>query len=107
MFNLDAGKAVAKIVGGDDGDEILYLTKEKSPHDSSDDSESSVDNLGPRVEFDGRLSPLLDVDQRSVAYVAGPSGSGKTTYAINLVKNYLKIFPRKDFYLFSRTDYTR
>ncbi len=107
MFNLNDGKAVAKIAGGDDNGEILYLTKEKEvvSDNSSDDSESSVDNLGPRVEFDGRLSPLLDVDQRNVAYVAGPSGSGKTTYALNLVKNYLKIFPRKDFFLFSRADY--
>ncbi len=100
MFSINDGKPMAKIVGGEYNGEILYLRAE-SDESESDESE----DLGTAVEFDGKLVPLLDVNQRSVVYIAGPSGSGKTTYALNLVKNYKKIFPNKDFYLFSRTDY--
>ncbi len=106
MFNLNSGKPLAKIVGGDEHGEILYLSDESNREcNSSDSSEESIEELGKEVQFDGTLSPLLDVNQRTVAYVAGPSGSGKTMYSIGLVKNYKKIYPNKDFYLFSRTDY--
>lgn len=51
------------------------------------------------------LKPRLDPDERTVSYIAGPSGSGKTTYALNLIKPYVELFPNKPFFLFSRTDY--
>jgi Cdc6-like AAA superfamily ATPase len=101
MLNLRDGRPLAQIIGGEDDREILYIDSENNPYESSDSEE-----LGTEYEIDdGILQPLLNVDERSVAYIAGPSGSGKTTYAINLIKKYCKIFPNKDFFLFSRTDY--
>jgi len=55
----------------------------------------------------GAFEPRLNPYQRSVAYIAGPSGSGKTTYALNLIKSYIKIHPEVPFFLFSRTDYKK
>lgn len=54
---------------------------------------------------EGKIKPLMDfVNERSIYFICGPSGSGKSTYAINLIKDYMKIFPDCEFYLFSRTD---
>jgi Cdc6-like AAA superfamily ATPase len=101
MLNFSQGKLLAKIVGGRDDRELLYLST------GNDDmsEESSIEDLTKAVEFDGKLIPLLDIDQRTVVYIAGPSGSGKTTYAVELIKNYKRIYPKKEFFLFSRTDY--
>ncbi len=104
-FNLQKGKPIAKIVGGNVNGEILYLNRDKGCTSDTSSEDLSDSDDATEVEFDGKLSPILDVEQRSVVYVAGPSGSGKTTYAIKLIKNYLRVFPEKDFYLFSRTAY--
>jgi len=102
MLNLNKGRPLAEINGGEYDGEILYLQKDDEQQYSD---ESSGDNFGSDFDTDGRLDSLLDITQRSVSYIAGPSGSGKTTYAMNLVKKYHKVFPEKEFYLFSRTDY--
>lgn len=52
-----------------------------------------------------KLEPRLNPYERTVSYIAGPSGSGKTTYALDIIKPYVALFPEKPFYLFSRTDY--
>lgn len=53
----------------------------------------------------GKIKPLPDIDNRQVCYIAGPSGSGKTTYALDYIRSFLVLFPEKQFFLFSRTDY--
>ena len=98
MLNFTSGKILAQITGGECDGEILFV-------DDIDDFDSSIDEFEALVLEEGKIIPLLNIDERSVNYIAGPSGSGKTTYAINLVKNYKKIYPNKDFFLFSRTDY--
>ena len=49
--------------------------------------------------------PLMNVEDRAVEYIAGPSGSGKTSMAVQLINSYLKAYPKKDFYIFSRTNW--
>lgn len=53
---------------------------------------------------EGRFVPLPrnEEDQRDSLYVAGPSGSGKSTFCANYLKEFVKIFPKKKIFLFSR-----
>lgn len=99
MLNLESGQPIAQIISGKHKGEIIFLDKRDGP-----------DRVGTngcqRINLrKGKLMPLLNTEERQVAYVAGPSGSGKTTYTGTLAKNYKKIFPGAEVYLFSRTDY--
>jgi Cdc6-like AAA superfamily ATPase len=101
MLNFSEGKPIAHIIGGPMDNEIIYISeKDKYNLDSSSEDEYT-ENISLTK---GHLLPLLNPNERTVAYIAGPSGSGKTTYAVNLIKNFRKIHPKKTFYLFSRTD---
>jgi hypothetical protein len=111
MLSYKKGRPIAFIVGGYDDGEILHVYEEDN--DKKSDEETSEETSEESSEEDitgislpvGKFSALLNPNERSVSYIAGPSGSGKTTYALNLVKSYAKIHPKKIFYLFSRTDY--
>lgn len=102
MLNLANGIALAKIIGKKYDGEILYLDKDDQ---TKKDKDPRNTYFGREFIIFGKLDPILNVKERSVSYIAGPSGSGKTTYAVNLIKNYKKIFPNKDFFLFSRTNH--
>jgi hypothetical protein len=102
MLNLANGIALAKIIGKKYDGEILYLDKDDK---TKKDKDPYNTYFGKEFIIYGQLDPILNVKERSVSYIAGPSGSGKTTYAVNLIKNYKKIFPDKDFFLFSRTNH--
>jgi hypothetical protein len=107
MLNYKKGKAIAYIKGGYMDSQILYIKNNSKKYNSEESEEESEENeCGDCINLKlGKISPLLDPNERSVSYIAGPSGSGKTSYAVNLIKNYAKIHPKKTFYLFSRTDY--
>ena len=113
MLNLCKGNEIGQIVGGELNNEIIYSNStslfgnNNNTYDSDDYGESSdcEEEFTKITLDDGYINPLLPTGERSVCYIAGPSGSGKTTYALQLIKNYLKIFPNKDFFLFSRTNY--
>lgn len=107
MLNLEEGKPIALVYKGKNKGEIIYI----DTHDD-DDTESSdngiecetmkgYDKIVLKKDY---LSPLLDTEHRQVCYIAGPSGSGKTTYACRLASSYKKIFPKRNIFLFSRTD---
>lgn len=122
MFSYSGNNPIAKIVGGDLDGEIIYLnTEENKPCcrrcskrcrrkpccggcnmccDNEDD-EIGKDFHLPDYSI---LQPLMNVNQRSVNYIAGPAGSGKSTYASSIIERYKKIFPEKEFFIFSRTD---
>lgn len=118
MFNFNSGIPIARVFGGKDNGKLLYISSEEqkikkgkdsdsyfdSSSESSSESESSDENFKEYEIENGRLEPRLDINERSVSYIAGPSGSGKTSYAVNIIKPYLKFFPEKPFYLFSRTE---
>jgi adenosyl cobinamide kinase/adenosyl cobinamide phosphate guanylyltransferase len=130
MLNFKKGRPLAKISGGEFNGEILYINKENNDEQTCggcnckkcskrcvnkpcckkckiyfEESESSDDNIGDIMQIDdGKLIPIPSIDERSIDYIAGPSGSGKSTYAANLAKSFKKIFPEKDFFIFSRTN---
>lgn len=90
MLNYKDGRLIAKIKAKHD-DRLVYVSeKEKGKKEIKLTS--------------GKFVPLPDIDKREVVYVAGPSGSGKSTYAANYIKNFLTVFPDKDFFIFSRTN---
>jgi hypothetical protein len=99
MLSFDYGTPIAKVKDGRYKHEIIGI-------------ESQDQNKGRKkgligVEFinKGKLMPLMNVEDRAVEYIAGPSGSGKTSMAVQLINSYLKAYPKKDFYIFSRTNW--
>lgn len=122
MFSFSSGKPIAKIVGGDLNGEIVFLKNEdqnkpccrkcslrckKRPCCGGCNMcyQDKDEDIGEHFELrDGILEPLLNINERSVNYIAGPSGSGKSTFASTITKNYRKIFPDKELFIFSRTD---
>jgi len=131
MLNFSEGRPLAKISGGKYNNEILYIdTKDdkekicggcnckscskkcikkrccKNCNMYNKDSSSSEGDHGGEcfeVSDESYLLPIPSVDERSVDYIAGPSGSGKSTYAAKLAMSFKKIYPQKDFFIFSRT----
>jgi hypothetical protein len=48
------------------------------------------------------LFPIFDPEEdRKVFYIAGMSGCGKSTFTSDIIKNYIKIYPKNKVYLFS------
>lgn len=91
MLNYDDGRVIAKIKGGRDNGRIVFMSDSKKGK--------------TKIELNkGKFIPLPDIEKREVVYIAGPSGSGKSTYAADYIKCFLKIFPEKDFFIFSRTN---
>jgi len=56
------------------------------------------------VPTGNKLTPIPDLTERFVDYVAGPSGSGKSTIAADLAAQFKKINPKTPIFIFSRTD---
>lgn len=120
MLRFDKGRPLAKVVGGKLDGELICLddgTEKKCCKKCSDGCRkkkccggcemccSNDDEIGDSIKIkEGRLVPIPKINERSVDYIAGPSGSGKSTYASNLARLFKKIYPEKDFYVFSRTD---
>lgn len=122
MFSLKTGRPIARIVGGKLNKEIVFIKESlgaaKKCCDKcstkckrrkccggckmcceKDNSETENIDLS-----NGVIEPLLNVNERTVDYNAGPSGSGKSTISANKIKNYKKIYPNKDIFIFSRTN---
>lgn len=98
MLNFQDGQPIATITSGKYKGEVIFLD-----HNAIEDGQ--VEGCHKIDMRSHKLSPLLNTDARQVCYISGPSGSGKSYYASNLAKTYQKIFPDRDVYLFSRTDY--
>lgn len=127
MFSITRGIPIALIKRGNYDGELLCLVDLdnddccddcslrclRSKHKCCDKctltlskNEDCSGDLSADVELSsGKLQPLLKMNERSVEYIAGPSGSGKSTMARELIDNYLKINPRADVFIFSRTDF--
>jgi hypothetical protein len=102
MLSLQEGEPIAIIESGKYKGELIGLVK-----DEENSEDSSEELCGTREIYlkKDTLSPVLSANERQVGYIAGPSGSGKSFYASKLIKMFKKMFPKKDIYLFSRTDY--
>jgi hypothetical protein len=97
---------IAKVVGGRHKKVrglVCIIDPEKYTSEDEMFSMPDDDKMLELEEGMGKFEPRLNPYQRSVSYVAGPSGSGKTTYALNLIKPYLRL-TGKPFFVFSRTD---
>lgn len=102
MLNLDDGRVMGFVQGGKSDGEIIYLDQDNM---NFDDSEEEIHDGFESVKLKtGIMVPLMDTEERGVAYIAGPSGSGKSTYAAQLAMSYKAIFPKRDIYIFCRTD---
>lgn len=122
MLSFSKGRPIAKVSGGEYNGEILYLNTEEDNNSCCecdcrkcsekckkkpccDECGVYNDDLGDYFEIDeGKLIPITKIHERSVDYIAGPSGSGKSTYAVGLAKAFKRIYPEKDFIVFSRTN---
>lgn len=116
MLSLGGGKPIAQIRGNRLNGEILCIKEDiKCCGRHSDKCELKpccakcniydTVNIGKEFEIkNGSLFPIVDLEQRSVNYIAGPSGSGKSTVASKLLKGYCSLNPDKPLYIFSRTD---
>lgn len=94
MISYTQGKPIARVENKKNkAKSIIYI-----------DTESS--NKGPTELYLNKLKeymiPVPDIDGRQVVYIAGPSGSGKSTYAANYMKQYRKLFPKNNIFVFSR-----
>jgi hypothetical protein len=98
MLKIDIGKPIGMIKGGYNDGRLICIY-EKKTEEETDTGVHEIDLL------EGKIKPLMNYEERGVYYIAGPSGSGKSTYAINLIKDYIKMYPKSDFFLFSRTSY--
>lgn len=111
-FKDKGGLPVAKI-----NRTIVFLNKDEDNNRNNEHSEEgyedSYSNQSSEEDTEGfsefntnqKIEPLLDMENRSVAYIAGPSGSGKSSFAVMLIKRFLNVRRDCPFYLFSRTSY--
>jgi hypothetical protein len=53
----------------------------------------------------GQFVPIPDINkERVIYYVFAPSGSGKTYFSASVLKQWLKLNPKKDVFIFSKLD---
>jgi hypothetical protein len=96
MFSLTGkGINIARIHGGKYDKKTIKLITDK------------VDNDRDSVLFEGAEivpMPSKDKEKRSVFYIAGMSGSGKSYLSGNIIKEYRRLFPKNNIFIFSRLD---
>lgn len=52
----------------------------------------------------GELLPIPNPDKRECIFITGPAGSGKSTWASMYIKNFVKMFPEREFFMISKLD---
>lgn len=119
MFSFSRGTPVAVIKQGKYDKEILLLATlddccdNHKPECSSKKlcckscklNQRTANDLAPEITLsDGKLIPLVKLNERTVEYIAAPSGSGKSTMANNLIKLYYNL-TKKPLFVFSRTNF--
>jgi len=75
--------------------EVLYVS-----HTKDKDTFKNIELQGDMMFF-----PIPDVTlERSIVYAAGRSGSGKSYFCANWLKEYKKLYPDNEIYVFSLID---
>jgi GTPase SAR1 family protein len=95
MFSFEEGLPIAIVRGGKSDSTIIYLDKDGK------ESKSMVDMKELSLKDDGKFEQLCNTQNHEICFVAGPSGSGKSTYIANYIRNYQKIYPKKDVFILS------
>jgi energy-coupling factor transporter ATP-binding protein EcfA2 len=88
-FNFEGrGVPIARL-----GKKIIYL-------DENDSQGIKVLEASSKDEFE--IIPSVDENHRSCIFVTGPSGCGKSTFCSNYRDLYMKIYPDRKVYIFSK-----
>lgn len=103
MFSTTTGTPIARISGGRKNGKFLRISNEESDF-SGDDLFAMIQSAMREAEFkvsDGELiiTPSIETERM---YIAGKSGCGKSTIAARYMVEYLKMFPDRRIFLFSR-----
>ena len=98
MLSLKEGRKIAKIKGGKQDGDYVYLTDENTT-----DKRASKEI----IIKDGRLTPLPNKDIVEKIYISAPSGAGKSTWTGNWMREYKKMFKDDDIYLFSSIEHDK
>ncbi|NBO22845.1 hypothetical protein EBU94_05865, partial [bacterium] len=96
FFSVDNGeKPYAVVRGGSSHGTIVYLN---SINENSGDAEGETNEID--ID-DGKMELLPSKTGRDCIVVAGKSGSGKSYWSRMFIKNYMKMFPKREVMLFS------
>lgn len=98
-LNFDkVGRFLARLEGGRYDRKIVSVSSEVGDDTKEDDYTKPFKHL----TIDGKFQQVPDPDtERQILYITGASGSGKSTYTKNYIKQYKKMFPKRQVYLFS------
>lgn len=100
MFNVSKkGRPIAKIIGGDDDGEVVYLDSKPTDNSKGKIKKSSFDKLEIK---DGIFQQVPDTTtERECGMITGMSGSGKSYYTNNYIKQYKLANKKNPVYFFS------
>lgn len=93
----NVGRALAKIEGGDKNkNKVVSIA-------INEDEEEECKKTFRRMDLkDQKFQQVPDKKMnRQILYITGASGSGKSTYIANYCKQYKKVFPENEIYVFS------
>jgi len=89
-------------------EDIICAVKDKNDkiikyvylHDNEKDGDDNFEELSLSNGFTFQQIPNKN-KERDCIYVAGMAGSGKSYYMMQFVKEYIKVYPKRNIYLFS------
>lgn len=93
LYDHGNGIPIARINGGKFDKEVIYIEEQQGKKQIKS------------IELpQGKVEPIPNPYKRGVLFISGPSGVGKSVYANMYARNYKKLFPEKNVYVFSRLD---
>jgi len=98
-LNYDkVGRPLAIIEGGTKNkNKIVSISTDEKEEDEITRAFRKID-----LPNDQKFQQIIDPNtERSITYITGASGSGKSTYIANLCKQYKKVYPKNEIYVFS------
>lgn len=96
----DTAMPLCMVVGGRSNGEIVFIEPEFKQSKSVIKQEDAreIDIID-----EGKFQQIPCPEVRCI-YVSGPANAGKSTWCSNYIRNYLKLYPDRKFFLFSRLD---
>jgi energy-coupling factor transporter ATP-binding protein EcfA2 len=91
--------------GYDDNDDYDYYSSDDETNEYIPDVRKAIKEKENQelILYDGTMQFIPDKSlERFTLYIAGPSGCGKSTFISMFLKEYVKMYPNKKIYLFSR-----
>lgn len=94
MLSLRYGERIARISGGDNDSEYIYLN-----------TEDDADNFSELKIYDGKIVPLPRLSMVEKIYISGPSGAGKSRIVGTLIGEFRKLLKNMHVYIISDVKY--